>query len=335
MGASDMRGRDVLSLADFTLEEINLIFETSLELKRGISRGEYQDHILRNKAAAMIFETPSSRTRMSFWRAMQQLGGEAQDLSGGKIWSDSGVESWSDTCRVMDRYFDVIIARLLAQSTLEEAAKIAQIPVLNASTDFEHPFQALADFQTVLEKKGRFDNIKYVLTWAYHEYNPPLGLVTSSMYLASRLRNFQFVLACPKEYTPPDDIIARAKGFAAEYGASVEVVHDMKKAAKDADFINAYSYVMPADFRAGTKHNWQAPVPHNQNPEPFRKWIVDDDIMTLAKPGARFMHCMPAAVGHEVTAEVIYGPQSLIQDEAENRLHVQKAVLALLLGQTK
>lgn len=332
MGAHDLKGRDVLSLADFSLEELNVIFQTSLDLKRGISRGEYQDHILRGKAAAMIFETPSSRTRMSFWRAMQQLGGNAQDLSGGKIWSDSGVETWGDTVRVMDRYFDVVIARLLAQSTLEEAAKIAEIPILNASTDFEHPFQALADFQTVLEKKGSFDNVRYVLTWAYHEYNPPMGLVTSSLYLASRLRNFEFVLACPEEYTPPQDIIDRAKSFAAESGSSVEIVHDMKKAAKDADFINAYSYVMPEDFRKGTEYNWQAPVPHLQEPERFKPWIVNQEIMDLAKPSAKFMHCMPAAVGHEVTADVIYGPQSLIQDEAENRLHAQKAVLALLLG---
>ena len=332
MGALNLKGRDVLSLADFSAEEIKLILDTSLELKRGISRGEFQDHVLRSKAAAMIFETPSSRTRMSFWRAMQQLGGSAQDLSGGKIWSDSGVESWGDTVRVMDRYFDVIIARLLAQSTLQEAADLAGIPVLNASTDFEHPFQALADFQTVQEKKGSFDNTKYVLTWAYHEYNPPMGLVTSSLYLASRLNNFQFVLACPEEYTPPQDILDRANAFASESGASIEVVHDMKKAAKDADFINAYSFVLPADFRAGLEHDWQAPVPHNQNPEAFKKWIVDDEVMALAKPSAKFMHCMPAAVGHEVTAEVMYGPQSIIMDEAENRLHVQKAVLALLLG---
>lgn len=332
MGAQDLKGRDVLSLADFSFEELNLIFQTSLELKRGISRGEFQDHILRGKAAAMIFETPSSRTRMSFWRAMQQMGGAAQDLSGGKIWSDSGVETWGDTVRVMDRYFDVLIARLMAQSTLEEAAKLADIPVLNASTDYEHPFQALADFQTVLEKKGSFDNVRYVLTWAYHEFNPPMGLVTSSMYLASRLPKVEFVLACPEEYTPPQDIIDRAKANAAESGASIEVVHDMKKAAKDADFINAYSYVLPADFRKGTEFNWQAPVPHNQDPERFLPWIVDQSIMDLAKPGAKFMHCMPAAVGHEVTEDVIYGPNSLIQDEAENRLHAQKAVLALLLG---
>ena len=332
MGALSLQGRDVLSLADFSLEEIDLILNTSLELKRGVARGEFQDHILRGKGAAMIFETPSSRTRMSFWRAMQQLGGYAQDLSGGKIWSDAGVESWGDTVRVMDRYFYVIIARLLAQSTLEEAAQIAQIPLLNASTDFEHPFQALADFQTALEKKGRLANVKYVLTWAYHEYNPPMGLVTSSLYLASRIPNMQFVLACPEEYTPPQDIIDRAKGFAAESGAQVEIVHEMKQAVQDADFINAYSYVMPADFRAGLHHNWQSPVPHNQNPESFRKWIVNDEIMALAKPSAKFMHCMPAAVGHEVTAEVIYGPQSVIEDEAENRLHVQKAMLTLLLG---
>ncbi|HEX9012889.1 MAG TPA: ornithine carbamoyltransferase [Anaerolineaceae bacterium] len=330
MGARSLKGRDVLSLCNFTAEEIDLILNTSLELKRGISRGERQDHILCNKAAAMIFETPSSRTRMSFWRALQQLGGAAEDLSGGKIWSDSGVESWGDTVRVMDRYFDVLVARMLAQSTLEEAAGIAQIPVFNASTDYEHPFQALADFQTVLEKKGRFDNVKYVLTWAYHEYNPPMGLVTSSMYLASRLQNFQFVLACPEEYTPPEDIVQNAKHFAEENGASVEIVHDMKEAAKGADFINAYSYVMPADFRAGLKYNWQAPVPHNQEPERFKSWIVNDEIMAAAKPGAKFMHCMPAAVGHEVTADVIYGPNSIIQDEAENRLHVQKAVLALV-----
>jgi ornithine carbamoyltransferase len=332
MGVLSLKGRDVASLADFSMEEIDLILQTSLELKRAIARGESQDHILRGKAAAMIFETPSSRTRMSFWRAMQQMGGAAQDLSGGKIWSDSGVESWGDTVRVMDRYFDVIIARMLAQSTLEEAASLADIPVLNASTDFEHPFQALADFQTALEKKGRLDNVKYVLTWAYHEYNPPMGLVTSSLYLASRIPNMQFVLACPEEYTPPKDILDRAAGFAAESGAEIEVVHDMKEAAQDADFINAYSYVMPADFRAGLDYDWQAPVPHNQEPERFKKWIVDDEIMGVAKPSAKFMHCMPAAVGHEVTADVIYGPQSVIQDEAENRLHVQKAVLALLLG---
>lgn len=332
MGATSLKGRDVLSLADFSFEELNVIFNTALELKRGISRGEFQDHILRGKAAAMIFETPSSRTRMSFWRAMQQMGGAAQDLSGGKIWSDSGVETWGDTVRVMDRYFDVVIARLLAQSTLEEAARIADIPILNASTDYEHPFQALTDFQTVLEKKGTFENVRYVITWAYHEYNPPMGLVVSSMYLASRLRNFEFVLACPEEYTPPQDIIDRATGYAGDSGASIRIEHDLKKAAEGADFINAYSYVLPADFRAGPQFNWQAPVPHTAEPERFKKWIVNDEIMGLAKKSAKFMHCMPAAVGHEVTADVIYGPKSLIQDEAENRLHMQKAVLALLLG---
>jgi len=109
MGAADMKGRDVLSLADFTLEDINRIFETALELKRGVSRGEYQDHILRSKAAAMIFETPSSRTRMSFWRAMQQLGGDAQDLSGGKIWSDSGVEFFIAAPDANGRYAHIIV----------------------------------------------------------------------------------------------------------------------------------------------------------------------------------------------------------------------------------
>ncbi|MEW6522744.1 MAG: ornithine carbamoyltransferase [Bacillota bacterium] len=328
----NLKGADLLSLRDLTLEELYLLLETAGDLKRKWKRGERQ-RILEDKTLAMVFQIPSTRTSISFETAMTQLGGHAIYLGGDRIWSGKAKEeSWGDTVGTIDRYADALVARVMAQADLKLAADIARIPVINGSTDEEHPCQALADTMTALEKVRDLRGKKYVLTWAWRHSNPPIGLVNSSLYAMAKL-GVQFVVACPEGYEPEADVLGKARADARPYGTEIEIVHDMKKAVKDADFVNIYCWVSPAVFREGLHTNFAAPAPHNAEPDKYRPyWYVTDDIIDLAKPNAYVMHCMPAARGEEVADSVLDGPRSIILDEAENRLHIQKAILALLMA---
>lgn len=329
----NMKGRDILTAEQFTLEELEFIWDTAADLKRKLKRGEPHP-VLAGKTLAMLFVYPSTRTSISFETAMTQLGGHAIYLGGDRIWAGKAKEeSWEDTIGTIDRYADGIVARVMYQSDLERAARVARIPVINGSSDTEHPCQALADFMTVAEKRrGDLRNMKYVLTWSWRHSNPPIGLVNSSLFVAAKL-GMQFVIACPEGYEPHEDILARAKVEASRYGSEIEIVHDMRKAVRDADVINIYSWVAPAVFQKGLETNFAAKAPHNEFPEKYRPyWYVTDEVVDLAKPTAMVMHCMPAARGEEVADSVLDGPKSIIFDEAENRLHVQKALLALTMG---
>lgn len=291
--------------------------------------------MLQYKTLAMIFNMPSTRTSISFETAMTQLGGHAMYLFPNRIWADKANETWADTIGVISRFADGIIARVSAQSELAEAARVASIPVINGSTDYEHPCQALTDFQTALEKKHDLKGLRYVITWGWRNASPPMGLVNSSMYIASKV-GVDFVLACPEGYEPDEDIIEKARADAALSGGSFEIIHDQREAVAGADIVNVYNWVAPAVFREKFKtEGGLAPkgnAPHLREPEKYVHWRLDSDILKLAKPEAKVMHCMPAARDQEVTNEVLDGPQSVILDEAENRLHVQKAILALLMA---
>ncbi|HHY96320.1 MAG TPA: ornithine carbamoyltransferase [Firmicutes bacterium] len=267
---ANLKGRDILAIKDFTLEELALLWETAGDLKRKLRRREPHP-VLLEKTLAMIFQIPSTRTSISFETAMTQLGGHAIYLGGDRIWGGKAKEeSWADTIGTIDRYADGIVARVMGQSELQQAADVARVPVINGSTDYEHPCQAMADFMTVGEKRNwDLKGMKYVITWSWRHSNPPIGLVNSSLSVASKL-GVQFVVACPEGYEPEEDILRAARAEAATYGSEIEIVHDMKKAVRDADFVNIYSWVSPEVFRKGLETNFAAKAPHNEFPDKYR-----------------------------------------------------------------
>lgn len=330
----NFRHPDLISLRDYTREDLAVVWETSQDLKRMARRGQRPD-ILRNKTLAMIFNMPSTRTSISFEAAMTQLGGHAQYLFPDRIWASKANETWADTVGVIGRYADGMVGRVPSSAELQAAADLIDIPVINASTADEHPCQALADFMTAQEKKGDLRGAKYVFTWAWRPASPPMGLPNSSMYIASRL-GVEFVLACPEGYKPEPEIWERAQAEAAHSGASLQIVHDMHEAVRDADFVNVYCWASPQVFKDKFKNTDelapQGKAPHILEPDKYKHWIVDDDVVADARPDVNVMHCMPAARDQEVTSKVLDGPNSIILDEAENRLHVQKGILTLLMG---
>jgi len=325
----NLKGRDLTSLRNYTSEDIKLIFDVSRDLKKKLKCGE-PHKLLDGKTLAMIFEGSSTRTRLSFETAMTQLGGHSIYFDPRTSWMGS-LETVADAIGVTNRYVDAIMARLSSQSVLEEMARVCDIPVINGSTDWGHPCQALTDFQTLLEKRERIQNMKYVLTWAPNNSNPPMGLVNSSLYCASKL-GCHFVLACPEGYEPEATIMEKVEEDAVMTGAEIEIEHDRDEAVKDADVINIYSWVKPKIFEEGMKAgHYRAKAPHLENPEKYKSWMVTQDVINPAKQNVLVMHCMPAVRGVQVTNEVLDGPNSVIFDEAENRLHIQKAILSLLI----
>lgn len=331
---SNFRHTDLISLRDYTFEDLSQIWEAAWDLKRMTKRGQRPD-LLKNKTLAMIFNMPSTRTSISFETAMTQLGGHAQYLFPDRVWASKANETWADTVGVIGRYADGMVGRVASSTDLQTAADLIDIPVINASTAEEHPCQALADFMTIQEKKGDIKQLKYVFTWAWRPASPPMGLPNSSLYIAGRL-GAHFVLACPEGYEPEPDVWEKAQAEAALSGGQIEIVHDMQAAAKDADIINVYCWASPQIFKDKFKDSSelapQGKAPHILDPDSYKNWIVDDDLLLLAQPNVNVMHCMPAARDQEVTSKVLDGPHSIILDQAENRLHVQKGILALLMG---
>ncbi len=311
--ANTLSGEDLLQIAKLTREEIESIFDTTYKLKENkIPRSE-QAKVLQGKTLAMIFEKPSLRTRVSFETGIFQLGGhgiylQPSDISLGKR------ESIADAARNFDRMVDIIMARVFEHETVTELAKHANIPVINGLSDLEHPCQALADFYTVLEKKDHFEGLKFAFIGDGNN-------VSHSLMLLSAKLGTNFMLGCPEGYGPDEKVLATAKGFAKETGCTVEVVHDAKEAAKDADIVYTDVWTSMGQEEEEKKRKTD-----------FAAFQVNSDIMKQAKEEAIFMHCLPAHRGEEVTDDVIDSKSSVVFDEAENRLHVQKAIMMLIAG---
>ncbi|MBM3522513.1 MAG: ornithine carbamoyltransferase [Alphaproteobacteria bacterium] len=273
-----------------------------------------QSRPLRGKTLAMIFEKPSTRTRVSFEVGIRQLGGNAVILSPDDTQLGRG-ESIADTARVLSRYVDAIMMRTTAHSRLLEMAKHATVPVINGLTERTHPCQVMADVMTFEELRGPIR--ERVVAWSGDGNN-----MAGSWVQAAARFDFTLRLACPPELAPPTEII----GWARNEGARIVVTHDPVQAVKGADAVVTDTWVSmdqessAAKLGRETRHNMLAP---------FR---VDERLMGLARPDAIFMHCLPAHRGEEVTAEVIDGGQSVVWDEAENRLHIQKGILAWCLA---
>ena len=297
--------RDFLAIPDF---ETAALYEL-LALARSLKRGERQDRPLAGKTLAMIFEKSSTRTRVSFEVGTFQLGGHALFLSSRDIQIGRG-EPIRDTARVLSRYVDGIMIRTFAHATVEELARYATIPVINGLTDLLHPCQVLADCLTIQESFG--DDLRpRRIAWVGDGNN-----MANSWLNAAYRFGFELRLACPEEYHPDPAILARARTT-----APVRVVRDPREAADGADVINTDVWAS-----MGQEEEQAA------REVAFAGYTVDDAMMSRARRDAIFLHCLPAHRGEEVAAEVIDGPQSRVWDEAENRLHVQKAVMAVLMG---
>lgn len=303
-----MRGRDLLSIADLTPEELELIINTALSMKR-----DGHPEVLRGKTIAMLFEKPSLRTRVSFEVGMKQLGGTAIYLSQAEVGLGQR-EPVKDVARVLSRYVAAIVARTYAHEALVELAAAADIPVINALSDDEHPCQALADLLTIRETKGRLKGVR--LSFIGDGNN-----VSASLALAAGLAGMEFTIASPEGYSIPEPVLRQARGWAAKTGGSIETVVAPEQAVRDSDIV--YTDVWTSMGQESTRR---------QRLEAFIGYQVDEDLMALARPDAIFMHDLPAHRGEETVDSVIEGPQSAVFDQAENRLHAQKALMALLMG---
>ncbi|WP_456366328.1 ornithine carbamoyltransferase [Thermococcus sp.] len=310
-----LAGRDVLCLQDFTREELETVLKTAEMMKIWNKIGK-PHRVLEGKTLAMIFQKPSTRTRVSFEVGIYQLGGYGLYLNAQDLQLRRG-ETIADTARVLSRYVDGMMARVYAHKDVEDLAKYASVPVINGLSDFSHPCQALADYQTILEKKGRIAGLKIV-------YVGDGNNVAHSLMIAGTKLGANVVVATPEGYEPDERVIKWAEKNASESGGSFELLHDPVKAVKDAD-------VIYTDVWASMGQEAEA----EQRRKIFKPFQVNKELVKHAKPDYIFMHCLPAHRGEEVTDDVVDSPNSVVFDEAENRLHAQKAVMALVMGGIK
>ncbi|MEM4519929.1 MAG: ornithine carbamoyltransferase [Sulfolobales archaeon] len=308
-----LRCKDLLSITDLSREELTYLLETSKLFKSRYYAGERVIKVLVGKSLAMIFQKPSTRTRVSFEVAMHELGGYALYLNWNDLQLGRG-ETVADTARVLSRYVDGIVARVLRHSDLVELAKYSSVPVINALSDLEHPCQTLADLLTIWEKKGRLEGIKVAFL------GDGTDNVLNSLLLASAKLGMHISIATPLGYDPKRDVLKIAEEDAAKYGSVIEVVRDPEMAVRGADVIYTDVWVSMGQESERAKRVAE-----------LSRYKVTVDLVKLAKEDVIFMHCLPAKRGEEVVDEVIDGNWSVVWDQAENRLHTQKAVLALLL----
>jgi ornithine carbamoyltransferase len=299
---------NLLSISDLSLDEINELLDVADDLKVKRSKGKIVE-MLKHKSLGMIFEKSSTRTRISFEVAMAELGGHALFLSYRDLQLGRG-ETVGDTAQVISRYVSCIMARVVSHSTLEELAEYATVPVINALSDLEHPCQLLADLQTIREYKGRLKGLKFA--WIGDGNN-----VCNSAILAAAITGMQISVACPEGYEPDPDMVAKARGM----GGLVEVVTAPKEAAMDADVLYTDVWVSMGDEDEREQRL------HDLGP-----YQINDALVNVARDDCMVMHCLPAHRGEEITSEVLTGTHSAVLDQAENRLHAQKALLIKLLG---
>ena len=303
-----MRGRDLLSITDLSPDELATLLRNALAMKR-----DGTPQVLEGKTVAMLFEKPSLRTRVSFEVGMKQLGGNAIYLSQAEVGLGQR-EPVKDVARVLSRYVSGIVARTYAQQTLNELAEAADVPVINALSDDEHPCQALADLLTIVEHKGRLEGMRVA-------YIGDGNNVAASLAVALALAGGEFVIASPEGYSLPPGVATSARSRASKSGGALELVTSPEDAVRNADVV--YTDVWTS---MGQEASYRARL------EAFEAYQVSPALMALAKPDAIFMHDLPAHRGEEVTDDVIEGAQSVVFDQAENRLHAQKALLAAVMS---
>ncbi|KQC48272.1 MULTISPECIES: ornithine carbamoyltransferase [Geobacillus] len=306
-----LKGRDFLTLLDFTTEEILDLLALAADLKAKQKAGVSYTP-LSGKTMAMIFEKPSTRTRVSFEVGMIQLGGQAMYLNGNDLQLGRG-ETIADTARVLSQYVDVIMIRTFAHQKVEELAEYASVPVINGLTDDDHPCQALADLLTIYEVKKTFQGVKLA-------YVGDGNNVANALLVAAAKVGMDVAIACPPGYEPKKEYVEAARQIGEKTGATVVVTHDPLVAVAGADAI--YTDV------------WTSMGQESESAERlqvFQPYQVNEELVKAAKPDYLFLHCLPAHRGEEVTAGVMEGPNSVVFEQAGNRLHAQKAILLSVL----
>jgi ornithine carbamoyltransferase len=300
--------RHFLDLNELPTKELRNMLAASVAMKAKLKAHDKPAKPLEGKTLAMIFEKPSTRTRVSFEVAMRQLGGETIIIGTADSQLGRG-ETVGDTARVLSRYVDAIMIRTNYAEKLDELARYATVPVINGLTDASHPCQIMADVMTLQEKKGPFADT--VVAWSGDGNNVAVSWIHAAVRFGFALR-----LACPDQLQPPEPVL----DWARSEGGRVSLIAEPEAAVAGADCVVTDTWVSMGVEASVNRHNLLAP------------YRVDERLMAKAKPDAIFMHCLPAKRGEEVTAGVIDGPQSVVWDEAENRLHVQKGILAWCLS---
>lgn len=305
--------KHLLSLYDCTTEEIEKILNLAIKLKAENKAG-IEHHLLKGKSLGMIFAKSSTRTRVSFEVGMYQLGGQALFLNSNDIQLGRG-ESIYDTANVLSRFLDGIMIRTYDQSDVEDLAKYGSISIINGLTDLLHPCQILADLQTVYEHKGKLKGINVC-------YVGDGNNISNSLLYGCTKMSMNISVATPKGYECDELVTERALDTAKKTGSKVILTEDPKEAMKNADVVITDTWVS-----MGQEAEKQERI------KIFKDYTVTEELFSLANSEAIFMHCLPAYRGYEVAPEIIDGPHSVIFDEAENRLHAQKAVMALTMGE--
>ena len=300
--------RHFLALNQYTKAELDALFALTAELKAKQRQG-IEHHLLKGKNVALVFEKSSTRTRVSFEVGVYQLGAHPLFISSGTSQMGRG-EPIKDTARVMSRYCDGVMIRTFGQEIVEEFARYATVPVINGLTDLFHPCQIMADLFTVIEQKGRYDGLVYA--WVGDGNN-----MANTWIEAAALLGFELRLACPTGYEPDAGVLAWARGK----GAKLVLTTDPREAVAGADVLNT-------DVWASMGQEAE----QQERAKAFAGYCLDDALVGLARPDCLVLHCLPAHRGEEITDSVIEGPRSVVWDEAENRLHVQKAIMARLMG---
>ena len=303
--------KHLLSMGDLSEKEIDSILEKASHLKKQRSLGVLSDE-LRGKTIALIFEKPSTRTRVSFEIGIHELGGNPLFLSAQELQLSRG-ETIADTAKTLSRYVHGIVARVTSHDYLIELSKHSTIPVINALSPLEHPCQTFADILTILERKGKLKGLK--VAWVGDGNN-----VCNSLLLGCTLVGMGITIACPKGYEPNAGVVRKARKNATDSGSKVEILREPIKAVTDADVVYTDVFISMGMEKE-----------RKQRLKDFRGYRVDSKLLKRAKDDVIFLHCLPAHRGEEVTDEVIDGPHSVVFDQAENRLHVQKALLISLI----
>ncbi|AFV23288.1 ornithine carbamoyltransferase [Methanolobus psychrophilus R15] len=300
--------KHLISMADLSQEEIIEILDVATDLKEKRVKGKVTD-LLKNKSIGMIFEKSSTRTRVSFEVAMNDLGGHALYLNPRDMQLGRG-ETVGDTAKVLSRYLYCIVARVYSHDTVSELAAHSDVPVINALSDREHPCQIIADLMTIREYKNRLKGLKYA--WVGDGNN-----VCNSAILGCTLVGIEIAVACPPGYEPDPEIVKQARRL----GGKVTVTNDPAKAAKDADVLYTDVWVSMGDEDEREKRL-----------SDLAPYQINTQLVNLARQDAIVMHCLPAHRGEEISAEVMDGPHSVVFDQAENRLHSQKALLLRMMA---
>ncbi len=300
--------KDFLALNQFTKDELDALFTLTRELKEKQRKG-VEHHLLTGKSVALIFEKSSTRTRVSFEVGVYQLGGQPLFISSGTSQMGRG-EPIKDTARVMARYCDGVMIRTYGQEIVEEFARHASVPVINGLTDLFHPCQIMADLFTVIEHRGGYEGLKF--SWVGDGNN-----MANTWIEAAAIFGFDLTLACPMGYEPDAQVLAWAKERAT---SKIVLTADPREAVRDADVLNTDVWASMGQ-EAEQKEREKA----------FAGYQLNEALLDLAKGNCMVLHCLPAHRGEEITDGVIEGPHSAVWDEAENRLHVQKAIMATLM----